>query len=189
MPESPGNHFERSKSLAAQHLSDLMSALNKCRFESPLSWTMTAEQLRACDHNGMQRMLDEVGSTYEKRPVLYYVALNNASLAKKCRDAFAARPNGRAYPQDNQHDSRFAYVGKSLNIRSRLKEHLGLSHVKTYGLQLLHWTSPNDLAFTFNIAEMTFAELNQSTAVKCLQIFEDTMWDDLRPMFGKRGAR
>ena len=95
----------------------------------------------------------------------------------------ATQEHTRAYPRLNQH-STFFYVGSSRNMYQRLREHLGYGSGKTYSLQLAHWASNSDLELGFH-----YARYSSGTADEVVQVIEDTLWDELRPMFGRRGQR
>jgi hypothetical protein len=76
------------------------------------------------------------------------------------------------------------YVGGSQNISQRLKEHLGFGAKGTYAMQLAHWA--RDLRLEL---EFTCAKYSDELEVEILQALEDTLWDKLQPMLGRRGKR
>lgn len=133
-------------------------------------------------------LLDQV-STWMIRghPYLYYIrVLNKPNLAlveqtfKKAKDQ---KKNERAYPRFNQ-QSEFIYVGCSWGMLSRFKGHLGYGARGTFALQLAHWTQELNLELDFICAEYP-----QETPSGVLQSLEDTLWNTLNPMFGRRGQR
>lgn len=104
----------------------------------------------------------------------------------KIRNAFStakATQNGRAYPRLNG-QSRCLYVGSSKNVHQRLKEHLGYGAKGTYALQLAHWAGrfPAELEFKC-------AKYQTGLAPEVYQALEDTLWDEMSPMFGRKGAK
>lgn len=121
------------------------------------------------------------------RPYIYYFqVLNKLNLAvveqtfKKAKDE---KKNKRAYPRFNR-QSEFIYVGCSWGMLSRFKGHLGYGAKGTFALQLAHWAQELNLELDFICAEYP-----QETPSEVLQALEDTLWDTLKPMFGRRGQR
>lgn len=121
------------------------------------------------------------------RPYIYYFqVLNKLNLTvveqtfKKAKDE---KKNGRAYPRFNR-QSEFIYVGCSWGMLSRFKGHLGYGAKGTFALQLAHWAQELNLELGFICAEYP-----QETPSRVLQALEDTLWDTLKPMFGRRGQK
>jgi hypothetical protein len=106
----------------------------------------------------------------------------------KIRDAFSAAKAtqyGRAYPRINgQSQSRCLYVGSSKKVHQRLKEHLGYGAKGTYALHLAHWASYFPLELEFKCAKYQ-AGLDREV----YQVLEDTLWDEVSPMFGRKGTK
>lgn len=119
--------------------------------------------------------------------IYYFHALEGADI-DTINQIFenAKNKKDRAYPRINKpvKPSRYLYVGSSKNIVSRFKEHLGDGNEKTYALHLYHWCSV--LNFEIDFYCMKF---DSKTDLAATQAFEDAMWTDLHPMFGRRGAR
>jgi hypothetical protein len=133
-------------------------------------------------------LLDNLSSQTSKGPIyLYYFhAVNNFDLAAMER-AFkhkkAEEKNERRYPRFNRR-SEFLYVGSSSYISLRFKEHLGYASGKTYSIQLAHW------AYGLNLElEFVYAKYPSGLSRDVIQAIEDTLWDTLLPMFGRRGPR
>jgi hypothetical protein len=80
--------------------------------------------------------------------------------------------------------SPYFYVGSSSNISSRLNDHLGYGTYTTFALQLAHWAVGLDLKLKF-----TCAKYQNSGQADVFQALEDTLWDQLQPMFGRKGRR
>ena len=89
----------------------------------------------------------------------------------------------RCYPRLNAPSS-ILYVGSSEKIHQRLKEHLGFGSKKTFSLQLAAWARQLDLAL-----KICCAQYPADTPSEVLQALEDTLWFELKPMFGRQGAR
>ena len=76
------------------------------------------------------------------------------------------------------------YVGGSESIRQRLQQHIGSAPVGTYALNMQRWCPEFDGVVTVRVQSFS-PEVNRD----CRQDLEDTLWDSLQPIFGKRGAR
>ena len=134
------------------------------------------------------KLLGQVSTRMVKsHPYLYYFrVLNNPDLAviertfKKTKDE---KKNNRAYPRFNG-QSKLIYVGCSWGMFSRFKDHLGYGAKGTYALQFAHWAQELNLELEF-----VYAEYPQATPSKVLQALEDMLWDNLKPMLGRRGQR
>jgi hypothetical protein len=116
----------------------------------------------------------------------YFQVVNNIDLAEVKRTFLNTKErekNRRAYPRFNC-QSEFLYVGSSFNISQRFKEHLGYGSKMTYSLQLAHWASNLNLELDF-----IYAKYPEDIVHDVIQIIEDTLWDELHPMFGRRGQR
>jgi len=143
-----------------------------------------------------EALLDEMSrQTCRGHPYLYYFqAVNHVDLAEvertfldtKKRERKRKEKNTRPYSGFNRQErpSEVLYVGRSYNIRQRLNQHLGYGSKGTYSLQLAHWASDLDLELDF-----VYAKYPKDIAPDILQAIEDTLWDKLRPMFGRRGQR
>ncbi len=97
--------------------------------------------------------------------------------------AKAHEENDRAYPRLNTQGHIF-YVGSSQSVAKRFKEHLGYGSTSTYALQLVHWAKHLGLELDFVCAK--YAE---ETPANVMQALEDTLWLELKPMFGRMGRK
>lgn len=90
----------------------------------------------------------------------------------------------RGFPKCNSSgDSRCLYVGHSFRVETRLRDHLGLGPAGTSSLHLKHWDGhPHDT--------VTFTAYRLSSDDKLLaQLLEEYLWDELKPLLGKRGGK
>jgi hypothetical protein len=139
-------------------------------------------------------IVDEVASWAGKGSVfLYYIRVlgppNFDDIAKYYPGAKDKGKDERAYARvNNQHQrSSYFYVGSSKNITQRLKDHLGYCSKKTYSLQLVHWTPSLPLKLEFICAK--YPKSASPESLKVYQALEDTLWERLKPMFGRQGKR
>jgi len=89
----------------------------------------------------------------------------------------------RAFPKCNARgEGHCLYVGHSYKIETRLRDHLGFGAASTSSLHLKHWDGhPLD--------DITFTAHRLSTPDKLLaQFLEEYLWDELKPLLGKRGG-
>lgn len=90
----------------------------------------------------------------------------------------------RSFPKVNAAgDSRCLYVGHSFKIETRLRDHLGFGAASTSSLHLAHWDGhPHE--------NLTLTAYRLSSNDRLLaQLLEEYLWDELKPLLGKRGGR
>lgn len=104
---------------------------------------------------------------------------------KELLDLEKYKKTGHAYPQINDTDGAgiSLYVGRSKNLRARLKQHLGGGSRKVYALHLECWAASMEGNITISYLEFT----NQNNLL--IQAIEDSIWDELKPAFGRRGSK
>ena len=131
-------------------------------------------------------ILDELALGIQKDyTFLYYIrAVNNPNLIELERVFSEAKVRNPIAYARWIHRSDFLYVGSSANPIQRFKEHLGYGSVGTYSMQLAHWASNLNLELDF-----MYASYPASIPQDVIQALEDTLWDTLRPMFGRKGQR
>jgi hypothetical protein len=77
----------------------------------------------------------------------------------------------------------YFYVGRSQNIKSRLRQHLSHKYKGTYGLHMERWCQELD----YNIEILIYKFVNQDNLL--IQALEDALWDELKPCLGRKGDR
>lgn len=180
------DYFKLLPDQAGKHLLELAARVTDV---VPIDTGSLRVQTRQLDPEIEQRaLLDKVSAqTCRDHLYLYYFqVVNNPDLAEVERTFLNTKEkekNRRAYPRFNR-QSEFLYVGSSFNISQRFKEHLGYGSKKTYSIQLAHWASNLNLELDF-----IYAKYPEDIAHDVIQVIEDTLWDILSPMFGRRGQR
>jgi hypothetical protein len=106
-----------------------------------------------------------------------------SALVSAYSEAKKAKKGGRAYAKLNK-PSAWLYVGESQHIHQRLKEHLGFGAKGTYALHLAYWANSIGIQLNFECAKYP-----SDTSRVALQALEDTLWEELKPMFGRQGVR
>lgn len=105
------------------------------------------------------------------------------SLLTCYKKAKAQKMNNRAYARLNK-ISPYLYVGSSRSLISRIKQHFGYGPEGTYAMQLIHWC--NDPNLKINLTILSF---DKSINRRAFQALEDGMWDELKPMLGRKGPK
>jgi len=166
-------------------------SIRKAEFDNAIERQFTAEQIR----DGVA--VQEVGPWLAQNlgvninhPALYSLSVENAEIAEAIRNAFDGLPaeqeRGYRLPRRNPggEGQTTLYVGGSEGIRRRLREHIGSAPVGTYALNMQRWCPEFDGVVTVSVQSFS-PEVHRD----CRQDLEDTLWDSLQPIFGKRGAR
>ena len=166
-------------------------SIRNAEFYNPVECQFTAEQIRngvAAQQLG-QWLNQSLGENIA-RPALYSLSVENAEVAQIIRNAFDRLPAGpeRGYrlPRRNpeREEQTTLYVGGSEGIRRRLREHVGSAAAGTYALNMRRWCPEFDGEVTVRVQSFS-PEVGRD----CRQDLEDSLWDILQPIFGKKGAR
>ena len=81
----------------------------------------------------------------------------------------------------NENKENCLYVGSSHNIVKRLCEHLGFGgSAKTYAMHLKEW---------WNVGDVVIELYKIEDSDKCLQLYEDLLWDYYKPILGRQGKK
>lgn len=121
-----------------------------------------------------------------QRHIYYFKIIDDSALAQVYRQYEKAKKDrhaGRAYARLNR-QSKYLYVGGSKNVVLRTKDHLGYGSRTTYTMQLAYWA--HDLAMNIEFYCMRF---NGDVNLRALQALEDGLWEELKPMLGRQGAK
>ena len=130
----------------------------------------------------------------ERKEFLIYVIKTKEKLtyeeAEKGYDKLQEKGYGAFRVKDKENKEHFEYwknktgekclyVGSSQDIRKRLKEHLGIIDKTTYALHLSVWWKNREIS----------VELYEAKNEKEMQLFEDLLWDEYKPLLGKKGRK
>ena len=93
--------------------------------------------------------------------------------------------NGTDYPRTNAapQDGLTLYVGRSRNLKKRLREHLGAGAPGVFALHLQRWAPSVKASIVISI--MCFDAEDELL----IQAIEDGIWEALKPAFGRKGGR
>ena len=130
-------------------------------------------------------------SDWEKENIcssyIYIIKADKQVDLAACYTAFseakARKKDDRAYSRLNDKSNVF-YVGSSISLSKRIKEHLGLGSMGTYALQMRYWA----LGQQGNLA-IEIYRFGNNVSTNAIQAIEDGLWEIHSPMFGRKGAR
>lgn len=179
--------FSTLASSSKNRLLDISSSIDTLKMTAQYACLVQPSILRSDCVSERLALINKVrGQSAHGIPAIYFFTTVGPANLQNLQRAFRASQteSARCFSRDGNRISRHLYVGSSLNLSKRLKEHLGYGPAKTYSLQLAHWAKDLNESFKFE-----FAVFDPASPPNALQALEDTLWDTLEPMFGRRGAR
>jgi len=91
--------------------------------------------------------------------------------------------NNRAYSRLNT-ISPYLYIGSSRSLIGRINQHFGYGPKGTYAMQFIHWCKDFNLK-----VGLTILNFDKTIDRKAFQALEDGIWEEFRPMFGRKGPK
>jgi hypothetical protein len=190
--------FDGLTEQAGSVLEDAASKVRCAQLEVVRAWQFDVSTLPPLDLPREVEQIKEVAQ-WARRGIrcLYYFSCQSLNFDVGLVRSFFKEAKGkggaRAYPQLNKvtdtqtRDGKSVcfYVGSSESMADRLRQHLGYGPARTYALHLIHWAK--DLP-TMEV-NFTCARYAKDTSPEVMQVLEDTLWKNLKPMFGRVGAR
>ena len=130
-----------------------------------------------------KELKDRIESLGNKGYIIYIMTVeDNVSLDELGKEKRKSKELHYSFPQVNEEhvseDNKYLYVGSSLKISTRLRQHLFKCPKKTFSLRLNNWAKGRRV----NI------ELYETDTKDNMQLFEDLLWEEYKPMLGKRGS-
>lgn len=182
---------DNTKRLARTALYARARAIRSVRFGDPVQRVFTLEDIRrGTPDAALAPWLNERLGDQGNVPMLYSLTVNEVEVATALRRAFVqarnVQPRECALPRDNAGHpiGTTLYVGRSQNIRSRLRQHLWQAPPQTYALNIHRWCPDIAGAVTVSV-QPVLGHVDNDT----VQDLEDTLWKTLRPIFGRSGSR
>ena len=151
------------------------------------SWVIDLSSLSV--EGGELDIIQKISSWAEKSKKCLYIFqcdtddVDLSEVERAFAFAKAHEDNNRSYPRLNKKRSCF-YVGSSQSIARRFKEHLGYGAPKTFALNLCHWAGSLPVTLSFLCAKYA-----DDTPAEVMHVLEDTLWESLKPMFGRQGQK
>ena len=179
--------FSRLPVLACEMLDRAREGLDTCTIAGSREFAIDGALLRNPSSEQLAALLQSVGSFSPRdAKAIYFLLVQGPVDLSRCQQAFreGKEASDRYFSRDMDRLSPCLYVGASANLERRLKEHLGVGAQKTYALQLSHWAA--DLGLNLSMGCAVYSRGAQPDA---MQTLEDALWNEMQPMFGRRGAR
>ncbi len=178
---------------AQNELTSLQYQVAALQYAPPVTRQYTLTQI----HGGLPEthlpawLMQELGDNI-RQPAIYSIEADSPETAQIIRASLQQEREdaNRPYklPRDNeQYQNTVAlYVGSSgaTRIRQRLKQHLWRAADGTYAMHMWRWM-PDEPGSVILRVQSVLGEVDP----RILQCVEDTLWQSLRPMYGKMGGR
>jgi hypothetical protein len=138
--------FHDLPTIKIAQLGEVQEALRACAPPALHRFTLDARHLDR-QSGDWQDLLHEVTAAAPKgNYTLYYLQLADPDAAESVMSLFRhAHEPKLGLPRDNKRISPVLYVGSSLKMGTRLREHLGFCSDKTYALKLCKWYPAADI--------------------------------------------
>jgi hypothetical protein len=139
---------------------------------------------------GAGKIADRRFGSIDNNEAIYTIAATDEATAQSIADKFPGGDDriltGCSLPRTilSHADSLTLYVGSSMTVRTRLKQHFGLTESrKTYALHLKHWCRVDGSLI------VRVQPVFSLTDPQARQDLEDALWRELRPRYGRLGGR
>lgn len=111
--------------------------------------------------------------------------INNSKCYDFLSNKKTEQNDTKDYPRLNPNNkgTQYLYVGRSHKLRNRIRQHLGDGYKGTYAMHMKRWL--NDPNIKIELLYYKFQDIENSF----IQALEDAMWDQLKPCFGRKGAK
>ncbi|WP_417874005.1 GIY-YIG nuclease family protein [Xanthomarina gelatinilytica] len=175
--------------LAVSKLEMVLSELKTCELQEKEKYIIKSNEL--FKDTAKSQLLTNFN--YDKDRYVYlirYLATEDTSdKIKKAFEDFSSKNTPKIkgitfnLPRYNEeHTSKYLYVGTSKKLKNRIKQHLGLSSSKqTYSLHLIYWF-PKQIDLGITIIKVS------SENKMVFESIEQAYWDNYEPLFGKRSG-
>lgn len=179
---------ENTLRLARRSLEARAEAMSNARFGPLVTCEFNFGHLVAGFARGeIQRWLSGENGVQPNGRAIYRISARTENGAEALVQSFAQVRGDADYAlarRNHDHDGQTIYVGSSMEISSRLREHLQKAHVKTFALHLGRWCPAEN-----HVLRVEVQAPEDDTQNEVLQDVEDALWDQYRPLFGRRGAK
>lgn len=132
-----------------------------------------------------KKLQSEIETIGNKGYIIYVVTTNDEiDLEELKKEKRKSKKLLYAFPQVNEkhavEGNKYLYIGSSLEISSRLKQHLGfIGSNKTFSLRLNNWAKGRKVTI----------DLYETDTKDNMQLFEDLLWREYKPVLGKMGRK
>lgn len=156
-------------------------------------------KLNSIEFRTKQQLESVLNLPKNKFPVVYIIEILDSNSKSNLIDqfsSFSTQNKSKLKNQDrinhsryNETDSTILYVGSTIkDFRKRLFDHLGLRNsVRTYSLHLSKWDNSIDYSIRISLYEIKYLS-NRILERGIVELIEQQIWDQLKPIFGKRSG-
>lgn len=132
-------------SSSKDRLLEISSSIDDVRMTAQYNYTVEPSVLRTeCASERLDLITKVREQSSVGAPAIYFFTTVGSTNLQDIQLAFRASQteSTRCFSRDGNRISSHLYVGSSMNLPKRLKEHLGFGPAKTYSLQLAHLGHP-----------------------------------------------
>ncbi|MDQ7797801.1 MAG: hypothetical protein RDU76_02500 [Candidatus Edwardsbacteria bacterium] len=116
---------------------------------------------------------------------VFYIDKGKVECVKNAAQKYRSKKGEIHFSQINNSNSTCLYVGSKITgIRGRIKQHIGTDNTRTYAMHLKSWIIKCDT----NI-HIEYYSFDDSVSRETVQLMENTLWRQKKPLLGKLGAK
>jgi hypothetical protein len=170
------------KTKAVESSQEIAKELRELRFTDVKQFSFKKKDIS--DDVKITNLIKQQGLPNRGKWVYVFLADNLVELLRKFRNKREKEMDNKKFAQANEKigHPKSVYVGSSKKLRTRMAEHFGKVHDKTYAIRFNEWL-PNDEEITCFYFEV------EAQSQEVLQALENGMWDNLQPIIGKKGGK
>jgi len=181
--------IEKVKHSIIHDLQHIIDNIDRIRLIKKLSYKFNTKYIGSSQYrdNFISKIKENIN--HNKYKYIYTFRLPDGYPADKVYHNYENAKSSiseRAFARLNKanKNSLYLYVGSSLGLVSRIKQHLGFGPKGTYAMQLYSWCKNLNIEITLNIYAFD-SEISKNA----FQAFEDGVWNYLKPLLGRQGKK
>jgi len=176
------------KNIAIGNLETRMQYIEKCSFLNFEPITFTFDEITAgIQTHNLKNLLSKTMGNNVNHPTIYRISVCDSAVASALYDKFLSirfQNKDIKFPKINKNSvSTTIYVGSSISIVSRIKQHFYDAAKGTYALKMSRWNLTGS-----NQVKLELTSDISSKKHFGFQDLEDALWQQSQPMFGKKGS-
>lgn len=186
-------NIKKAISNSSSSLLSLSEAVKSFQFPNAIDLEFETSQLNP---DYIKELLSSVPTGYAKALVdtdfIYVFEIQNSDKSiqsdlfkqlETAREEQHVKDEKKDYCRINHADSQNLYVGRSKTLRSRLNQHLGAESGGLFAMHLSRWSIKTKAKI-----KVSYFQIDKEDNL-LVQALEDGLWDELKPMFGKKGDK
>ncbi|EGV9614983.1 hypothetical protein D9M92_25855, partial [Vibrio parahaemolyticus] len=187
------DNIKRAISNSSKSLLSLSEAVKSFKFPKPVEFEFETPKL---NKNYIKDLLRSVPAGYAKALAdtdfiyIFEVRNSNDNIQAEMFDHLTCarqeqhvKDVKKDYCRINHANSKYLYVGRSKKLRSRLNQHLGAENGGLFAMHLSRWSTQTNVKI-----KVSYYQLDNEDNL-LVQALEDGLWDELKPMFGRKGDK